>query len=235
MRIAGLKQQVSCQQSDATVLDRAASQQADRLAIEQLGIPGSVLMENAARHVAQVALESINSISAPSIAIFCGGGNNGGDGYAAARHLHEAGARVNVVQLCSPRAGSEAAINYHTCLALGIPMQSADSGDELPATDLIIDALFGTGLDREITGTARELIELINRAQCPVLAVDLPSGLDCNTGQIHGVSVKAAVTVTFVALKPALLRSDVKDLVGDVVLADIGVSRSLLSLINAEE
>lgn len=192
-------------------------------------------MENAARHVAQIALETIEANCAPRVIVFCGGGNNGGDGYAAARHLYEAGANVDIVQLCLPKEGSDAALNHNTCCALGIPIQPAESCDQLPAADLMIDALFGTGLDREVTGSARELIELMNRAECPVLAVDLPSGLDCNTGQIHGVSVEAAVTVTFVALKPAFLQSDVKDLIGDVILADIGVSRSLLGLFNTED
>ncbi len=234
IRIVGFKSQSASAPPDVTVFDRRTSQRADQLAIEKLGIPGSVLMENAARHVAEVALELLDCKPSPRIVIVCGNGSNGGDGYAAARHLHETGAVVDLFHVNPPSAGSEAGINYQTCLAMGIGIHTADAQTILPSSDLIIDALFGTGLNRKVEGIPHRLINAINQSSCPVIAVDLPSGLDCDTGQTHGACVKATITVTFIALKPALISPCATDLVGEIVLADIGVSRTLIGIIHAD-
>ena len=97
-----------------------------------------------------------------------------------------------------------------------------------------MDALFGTGLDREVTGNVRTIIDTINNSKCPVISVDIPSGMDCDTGQILGACVKASSTVTFVALKPALITPQARDLVGEIIIADIGVSSSLIGIINRQ-
>ena len=234
IRIAGLNGQLSCTTSELPILDRKASNHADQIAIQHFGIHGSVLMENAARHVAQVAFGFVVQQSDPYVVVFCGSGNNGGDGYAAARHLHEEGVRVDVFQTSLPRSGSDAARNHHTCQAMGIPVRPITEYDSATSCDLIIDALFGTGLDREVTGNVRTIIDAINNSKCPVISVDIPSGMECDTGQILGACVKASSTVTFVALKPALMAPQVRDLVGEIIIADIGVSRSLIGIINSQ-
>ncbi len=200
----------------------------DRAAIEEYGIPGVVLMENAARGLAGEALSMLAGAAAPSVLIVCGSGNNGGDGYALGRHLHNARIDPTVLPLAAPKAGSDAAINRDICRRLGLPEISRDQMEACAEADLIVDAIFGTGLGRPVYGTAAEIIDWINAAGRPVLAVDVPSGVDCDSGQVLGTAVKAARTVTFVALKPAMTRPGAAALFGEVVVADIGAPVELV-------
>ncbi len=187
------------------VLDRDSVRAVDRAARAQYGIPGIVLMENAAR---ALAVESHAMVRAANgaVVIVCGSGNNGGDGWALARHLHNAGSQVTIAPLGAPREGGNAAVNCRICRHMNL---HEIAPDELPAhladCDLVVDAIFGTGLDRPVTGAAATVIETINGAGRPVLAVDVPSGLDCDTGQPMGSTIRAARTVTFVARKPAMI------------------------------
>jgi NAD(P)H-hydrate epimerase len=210
------------------VLDRESVRAVDRAAIEEYGIPGVVLMENAARGLASEALDMLGR-TGKHVVIVCGSGNNGGDGWALARHLHNAGVSVTVGVLGEPREGSDAALNRRVCRRMAI---TETAPDDLPAPlagcDLIVDAIFGTGLDRRVTGVAAAVIDLINASGRRVLAVDVPSGLDCDSGATLGCAVKAARTVTFVARKPCMELEVAKAYLGSVVVVDIGAPIDLV-------
>jgi NAD(P)H-hydrate epimerase len=212
--------------SDTPVLDRAAARAVDRAATEEYGIPGIVLMENAARALAAETLDMLGG-SGGRVVIVCGAGNNGGDGWALARHLHNAGVDVTVVSMRAPRVDTDAAVNCRIARAMGVPSVAANAIGAVGEPDVIVDAIFGTGLDRPIGGDAVTVIDWINGAGCPVLAVDLPSGLDCDTGAVLGVAVRAARTVSFVGTKPAFAVPAARPYVGTVVIGDIGAPREL--------
>jgi len=212
------------------ILDRESVRRVDRAAIEEYGIPGIVLMENAALGLAVVALTMLGDApgNPPSVLIVCGSGNNGGDGYALGRHLHNAGVRVTFAALGEPKPGSDAAINRASALKMGLPEVPADRAGEHFDCDLIVDGIFGTGLDRPVRGAAAEVIDRINASRRPVLAIDVPSGLDCDTGRPLGTAIRAARTVTFVGRKPALTDPRAREFTGEVSVADIGAPVELL-------
>jgi NAD(P)H-hydrate epimerase len=217
-------------QRPAYILDRASVRSVDRAAIEEYGIPGIVLMENAALGLTAEALRMLASSAGapPSVLIVCGSGNNGGDGYALGRHLHNAGVRVTFAALGEPRAGGDAAVNRDIALAMGLPEVPADRAGDHFDCDLVVDAIFGTGLDRPVRGAAAAVIEKINQSGRPVLAVDVPSGLDCDTGRPLGTAVRAARTVTFVGRKPAMTDPAAREFLGEVSVAGIGAPVELL-------
>jgi hydroxyethylthiazole kinase-like uncharacterized protein yjeF len=201
---------------------------ADRLTIAA-GTPGIVLMERAGAAVADEAVRLARS--AGRIAIFCGPGGNGGDGFIAARLLRERGYRVSVALL-----GERAALKGDPALAAArwggeaAPVASLDLAD----ADLVIDALFGAGLARDLEGEARGCVERINAYATtgrPVLAVDIPSGIDGETGAMHGVAVCARASVTFFRLKPGHLMLPGRACSGRLVLADIGIGAATLAAI----
>lgn len=220
------------------VFTRESLRQVDRLAHEEFGIPSIVLMENAARHVADVALDGLEADEQPGALIVCGPGNNGGDGLAAARHLHNAGLEVSILLVTDAPTG-DAAANLDIARRMNLRIESAAvSGDpvrrawdNLPRPGVLIDALFGTGLSRPVESAAARLIEGINhlaQAGVPVLAVDCPSGMDVNTGETLGAAVCATVTVSFVGLKEGFLSLAAQPLLGEIVVADIGAPRELV-------
>lgn len=195
---------------------------ADRLAIER-GTPGTLLMENAGRAVA----DEVARMAPPGsrIAVLCGPGNNGGDGFVAARLLRERGYRLRLVLL-----GARDALKGDAAEMAGRwtgPIEDASAEVETDA-DLIIDALFGAGLRRPLQGQARELVERVNRSGKPILAIDVPSGLDGTTGQADGPVIRARRSVTFFRRKTGHLLYPGRRLCGEVVLADIGIVADLL-------
>ena len=208
-------------------LTREQTREIDRIATEELRIPGLLLMENAAIGVAAAALELL-AARPGQVAVVCGPGNNGGDGLAAARHLSNRGVEVRI-HLALPadayRDGSDAATNLAIVRAMGIALRE-DLDLSRPA--LVIDALLGTGLVRDIREPFRSAVAAMNRSGCPVLAVDLPSGLDANTGEARGEAVRAAVTATMVAPKIGFTRKDGPAHVGRVVIVDIGVPPAVM-------
>lgn len=212
------------------ILDRQSVRAVDAAAINEYKIPGIVLMENAARGLADQALLMLEDAQASpaKVLIICGSGNNGGDGYALGRHLHNAGVEVTFVQLGQVRESTDAATNRNICLSMKIKEITFEDIDSHSNSDLIVDAIFGTGLDRPVKGLAGKVIEWINQQNAPVLAVDLPSGLDCDTGRPLGVAVKADCTVTFVARKPGMLAQGAEDYLGKVVVASIGAPIELI-------
>lgn len=190
----------------------------------EFGIPGVVLMENAARQLAEITLEQVDHIAdePPRVLVVCGTGNNGGDGFAAARHLQNAGCDVTLFALGVPRAGTDAAINHAICRSMKIRLLTDLRRLDDAPFDLIVDAVFGTGLDREVEGAARDAIQWINTQAAPVVAADVPSGLNADTGEPMGLAVRADLTVTFVGVKTGMLELSAQPWVGDLVVADIG-------------
>lgn len=173
----------------------------DRYAIEKLGIPEEILMENAGIAAINVLKNKIG-IKGRKYVIFCGTGNNGGDGLVAARLIHSGGGSVKVYLLGDGSKYLGAAkINYSIILKLPIEViklkSAASAKKDIAHCDVIIDAIFGTGLDRPVTGLASEVIALINKSKKKVLSLDIPSGVNGNTGNVMGISIKAAYTVTF--------------------------------------
>lgn len=189
---------------------------ADALTIAA-GTPGTVLMERAGEAVTKTA-ESMLGSDGRRVLILCGPGNNGGDGYVAARLLAGKGFDITVVALGDPtQLSGDAAWAFEGWE--GQTLSNADFENQ----DLIIDALFGAGLTRALDGKAAELVSRANEAACPVLAVDLPSGLDGRTGYAQGAVIKAAQTVTFHRLKPGHALYPGRELCGGVHVADIGI------------
>ncbi len=205
----------------------------DSWAINTLGIPGMVLMENAGRSCAELIKDKLKDIAEPKVCIFCGTGNNGGDGYVIARHLSNSGFEV-VVVICGNRekVKGEAKINLDILVRLGRPIELLNLRDgDVPAqvktfagdADMVVDGLFGTGLSGQLSDEYKQLIETINACNCPILAVDIPSGLDCDSGQPLGAAIRASYTVTFVAVKKGFASRSAAQYTGDIFVASIGV------------
>ena len=211
-------------------LTRAQVREIDRRAIEEYHIPGVVLMENAARGVVDLAVKMLSGLAGSKVLIVCGGGNNGGDGLAVARHLHNLQFAVHVLTAGDPaELKGEALVNWEITSAMKIKHSpaSAEAITQHPS-DLVIDALFGTGLTAPPRAEFVGLIQAINKQSAPVLAVDVPSGLDCDKGEPMGSCVRAARTVTFVAEKVGFAKPRAKHFIGDVTVADIGCPRELI-------
>jgi len=220
------------------VLSRAAVRELDRRASEEYGVPSILLMENAGRASADEAERLVERAPQP-IAVLCGPGNNGGDGLVLARTLHNRGHAVRVVFVGSERMVEAGSADFRLNLALwrglgrSVSLVESEAGarelaEELAAAPLAVDALFGTGLVRELEEPWRSAIRALNASRRPVLALDLPSGLDADTGEVHGAAVRATLTVTFVAKKRGMLAARGPELCGRVVVAEIGIPRPLL-------
>jgi NAD(P)H-hydrate epimerase len=216
--------------SHSSALSRAKVREFDRRAIEEYGVPGVVLMENAGRAAAELLL----SLGVTGrVVICCGKGNNGGDGFVIARHLDLHGIDVRVLLFCSAEElAGDAKTNYEIIaksqISIALQPPSSALAGELAVADWIVDALFGTGLQGPVRPPFEEVINTINACGAKVLAVDIPSGLDCDTGQPLGATVRATHTATFVALKQGFLQSSAAEWTGKVHVVDIGAPRRLL-------
>jgi NAD(P)H-hydrate epimerase len=204
----------------------------DRRAIQELGLPGIVLMENAGRGAAELLIGL--GIDGP-VTIAAGKGNNGGDGFVIARHLANHGFDVRVRLFADPHElTGDALTNYRVLCAAGMsPLNGAEAGptdwgDELRSSSWIVDALLGTGARGSVREPFATVIDQINAARVGVFAVDLPSGLDCDTGLPLGPCVRAAHTATFVGPKRGFDAPAAAAYTGQVHVIDIGVPRSLL-------
>ncbi len=205
------------------LLSNAEMAEADRLTIAA-GTPGIVLMENAGRAIADAA--ALRQKLGTSIVVVAGPGNNGGDGFVAARLLSERGFRVRLLSLGDRDRlrgdAAEAARRFRGPAEPAAPNRLADAA-------LIIDAIFGAGLARPVEGAARAMIEAMNGCGAPILAVDLPSGINGSTGARLGAAVEAAETVTFFRRKPGHLLLPGRLYCGKVRVADIGIKPEVLS------
>jgi NAD(P)H-hydrate epimerase len=214
------------------VLSRAAVRALDRRAIEEYGIPGLVLMENAGRAAADEAQRLLGARPGP-VLVLCGPGNNGGDGLVVARTLFNRGLDVRALFVGPMERLTSGGADFQTNLRLwrGLeqPLPTLTRAEELAreweTATLVVDALFGTGLTRPLEEPWTSVIRALRAARKRVLALDLPSGLDADTGEELGVAVRADVTVTFVAQKPGLLRARGPELAGRIVVAEIGIPR----------
>ena len=220
----------------AEPLSVAQAHQIDRTAIELLGIPRLLLMEHAGAAVARIARAMASSASAP-IGICCGAGFNGGDGLAAARHLHDWGYPLHMVMTTAPERLRDEPRIYATILKrLGVSFQHIASAEDvsrlrpmLRRCGLLIDALLGIGASGAVREPMASLIAAMNDAAVPILAVDVPSGLDADSGAVQGIAVKATQTVTFGRPKRGMVLQDGPSHVGAVTVDAITIPHHLLS------
>jgi NAD(P)H-hydrate epimerase len=198
----------------------------DKRAITRFGIPALCLMENAGRAAAEEAARMLVRSRNRKVLLLCGAGNNGGDGFVATRHLLNKGC-VPVILFVGDAAMMKepAAVNYKALRRLKVRFLRPTPGvlASLRHYGLVIDALYGIGLSRDIDGVCRRTIEAVNASGVPVLALDVPSGLDATTGKVRGVCVKANRTVTFAFAKKGLFAGEGRRYAGRVVVRDIGI------------
>lgn len=222
-----------------TTLTRAQSRRVDRLAMEKYGLSGLVLMENAGRGVADRLCEmGIDG----RVVICCGKGNNAGDGFVIARHLDLRGFDVRVLLWAEPaELVGDAAANFHILQQTGVPIEvfsgrhdAARLDEPLAGAAWIVDALLGTGARGEPRPPIDAVIDQLNAAAVPKLAVDLPSGLDCDTGEPAVHTIRAAATCTFVAAKPGFFVAGAEQYTGELHVLDIGAPPGLVRDVLAE-
>ncbi|GMQ95863.1 MAG: NAD(P)H-hydrate dehydratase [Gammaproteobacteria bacterium] len=203
----------------------------DRIAIEELGIPGATLMERAG----VAAFEALRRTwpAARRLSIVCGPGNNGGDGFVLARHAAAAGLQVRVgLQGDAARLRGDALGAHDHMRASGLEAQPY-AADILDGADVIIDALFGTGLDRDVEGAWAACIEDMNASPAPVVAIDIPSGLHADSGRVLGGCVSAELSVSFIGLKQGMFTGEARNCCGRVLFDDLGVPPALYQRVPA--
>lgn len=223
------------------IVTASEMQRIDKAATEKYAIPSIIMMENAATASAFCALQMLKTAQ-DNVVVFCGPGNNGGDGFACTRHLIQRGIKAKVYFLGQEkRLSLEAKTNYLILRKIGQRIVSLENEKkdwakskisslqrELANNNLIIDALLGIGLKRNVRQPYFTLIELINNSRKPVLSLDIPSGLDATSGQIHGIAVRARRTITFGLYKKGFLHSQAPKYTGRITIGDIGLPRRLL-------
>jgi len=206
----------------------AEAKRFDKFAQEKLGVPSIILMENAGRSVASEAIK----MGCQKVAVVCGVGNNGGDGLVAARHLLNAGKKVSIYLVGkTSKLKTDSQINFNILLGMKQKIINCEETEKfilrfpslLAKADLVIDAIFGIGLISDVRKPYSEIIAFLNRSGKPILSVDVPSGLDGDTGKILGVAIKAQKTVTFVAPKIGFSKADGPKCCGEIIIKDIGV------------
>lgn len=214
----------------------AEMKELERIAIEDYGLPSLVLMENAGRHVAEVVRQVLGDVRDKTVTIFIGKGNNGGDGLVAARHLVNMGAEVKLLALADMEDFSEnAAVNLGIWHKMGQKVYSLLHGDGiniarliLMNTDLIVDAVYGTGFKGKVGEKAGRIFEALNGSGKPIVAVDIPSGLEADSGKVSDSCIQAGHTVTFGLPKLGLLLEPGADYVGNLHVVDISIPAGLV-------
>ncbi len=221
-------------------LSRQQLRNCDIVAVEKYKIPSIILMENAGKAAADFAFDKLNSLNCGPVVIAAGVGNNAGDGFVVARALTSRGVDVTVFAAAQPeRYSSDALTNLNICLNMNIPIAFLDHdlpetalfqfAKKLTTASLVIDALLGTGTAGAPREPIAEMINIIGRAGKPVLALDIPSGLDCDTGQpLSETVIKADWTITFAAEKIGFAEPTAHDYTGQVTVAGIGIKTELL-------
>jgi hydroxyethylthiazole kinase-like uncharacterized protein yjeF len=215
------------------VMSRDQVRGIDQWAINTLGIPGIVLMENAGRNCAELIKGKLAGIENPAVIIFCGTGNNGGDGFVVARHLYNAKINCKVI-ICGDcgKIKGDAKTNFDIIQKMGVPIETQEIGSPninagigalSKNASLLVDGLFGTGLQGMLSENYTALINAINEQGIPIIAIDIPSGLDCDSGMPLGAAVKAETTVTFVAVKKGFANPASAQYTGQIYVADIGI------------
>ena len=218
------------------VLNAAQMRDADRQTIDEIGIPSMVLMENAGRQVVAALEAAYDDLSDRHVAVLCGPGNNGGDGFVIARTLHQRGVEVSVFIIATIAAiKGDARLNLEILGRLGlttVEISDAQSWDlhfsEISQCELIVDAIFGTGLKSPLAGMLETVAADVNASGIPVVAVDLPTGLSADHAEPIGECLRAAITVTLAAPKLPLVLPPGEALAGSIVVADIGIPPEVL-------
>lgn len=220
------------------VLSRDQIRRIDRLAIDRYRIPGIILMENAGRNAARIIRRTYGE--AHSARIICGPGNNGGDGCVIARHLHNVGWHVRVLLAADEsRLSGDMRTNLDIVRAMGLEIAVAPDGaaladwtERITTDEIVVDALLGTGFQGAVRSPTAELISRINdAAHRATVAVDVPSGLDCDSGEPSNATIRADLTITFVAPKPGLTKATARPFIGRLEVADIGAPRELIEAV----
>ncbi len=216
------------------LLDAESMRELDRRTIEKTGIPGIVLMENASRRVFEAIEAIVGGLEGKRALVICGKGNNGGDGFAVARYLMNAGVET-IAALAASRKDvkGDAAVNMSVFLNMGGELKPATDAKGLAdlrrtaaASDFIVDALLGTGVKGPVSAPYKKVIEIINRSGCPVFAVDAPSGVSVDDGRVFNCAVNADHTITFGEAKIGLFVWPGAEKAGEVYVADIGIPAS---------
>jgi hydroxyethylthiazole kinase-like uncharacterized protein yjeF len=212
----------------------AEMREMDRTTIEQIGIPGLLLMEHAGIAIAERAVEMLSEHAGENVTVVCGKGNNGGDGFVVARLLAMQDLRIQILLIGDPDSlQGDALVNYRSLCGMGLPVTPVRSKKGLHKNkpgDLVIDALFGTGIQGEVKGLAAQVIDWMNHAPL-ILSIDMPSGLHCDNGQFEGACVEADATVTLGELKRGLVIPPGRELAGSVDVAAIGIPEQAVSSI----
>jgi NAD(P)H-hydrate epimerase len=209
----------------------------DRRTIENFGLPGRILMENAGRGAARVLIREFSGIHDAAVAVLAGRGNNGGDGFVIARCLFQAGIDVKVYLLSkSEKLQGDALANFELLGALGVPVAELSDQSafdlhrlELAEKEIYVDAILGTGLNSEVRGFFRTVIDFVSSLQKPVFSVDIPSGLHADTGRPCGLSVKASCTATFAFAKTGHVQEPGASFTGPLYVIDIGIPPHVVS------
>jgi NAD(P)H-hydrate epimerase len=221
----------------------AEMQKMDRQTIDSFGIPGRVLMENAGRGATRVFLEQFPALDKKRVGIVAGRGNNGGDGFVIARYLSHKDINVTVFMLADQeKVSGDAAANLKLLKPLNVPVVELPDQKtfsrhrtELVHQDVWIDAIFGTGLNSDVRGYFQEVIEFINRSDKPVFAVDIPSGLNSDTGQPGGICIKAQATATFGFAKTGHILFPGALFTGKLEIIDIGIPPHIAKSVNPKQ
>ncbi len=217
---------------------RDVMRELDRKAIEDYGIPGLLLMENAGRNVAEETMLELETRSGNTVAVICGKGNNGGDGFVIARHLYNFGYEVHVFLLAKVNdviGDNDAGVNLKILRNMNVVVNEVldDNSSnmmltQLSSCSLVIDAIFGTGLKGELMEPSLSIVKKINELKVDVISVDIPSGLDCDKGTVLGECIKAFKTVTFALPKKGFFVGQGPHYVGELVVTDISIPKGLI-------
>lgn len=221
------------------VLDTAQMREADRRTIEEIGIPSIVLMENAGRRTVDVMASAFGDLADSRVAILCGRGSNGGDGFVVARVLSQRGTDVQVFLLgAAADVRGDARTNLDVLGRLGVEVVEVPDagawsrlGPAATACDVIVDAVLGTGLNRPLSGMLPAVVADVNAALAPVASIDLPTGLSADDHRQPGPSIDADLTVTLAAPKIPLVLPPGSDCAGDVFVADIGIPEAVMEAV----
>lgn len=223
------------------ILTNEEARQVDKYTIETVGIPGIDLMRKAGGFISHKSKELLKEVPGSRVDIFCGTGNNGGDGFVAANDLYEWGANAIIWVIGDiSKIKGDALHFFNRCKGSNITIKHLGNKKDLSdlmylsETDLIIDALLGTGFTGNVRGLIADLIKIINDSKQTVLAVDIPSGIQGDTGQVGGIAVKAKATITMGFLKRGLLFHPGKAYAGEVTLADLGYPKKAFRILSPE-
>jgi NAD(P)H-hydrate epimerase len=209
----------------------------DRLMIEDYGIELIQMMENAGRHLAMLACQRFlaNDPVDKRMLVLAGSGGNGGGGLVAARRLQNWGAQVHVYLTKTKQHFKGIPAHQLAILKrMKVPVEVANENTKIPDADLILDAIIGYSLRRAPWGMAAHLIQMANMSGLPILSLDIPSGVDATTGQVHDPHIRADATLTLALPKTGLFQETVKPYIGELYLADIGVPPQLYAALNLE-